>query len=204
MTSCEQVEVVKAGWIQKRGEHIKTWRPRYFILKSDGSFDGYKSDSQQAEKCNNFTVRGCQIMSINEPRPYTFIIRGLQYNTNIERMFSLDTERERQDWVEAIRNVANKLSEAEMRAEQNIGTDVEMGLIAEDELLNQKFSVQGTSNTKASGKRKVVSSTVTFLSFIHKLLLSQHVTFCTIIIAQRGTVYSIDIDNYCTHHFYDS
>lgn len=157
MTSREPVEVVKCGWIQKRGEHIKTWRPRYFVLKSDGSLVGYKSDSQQAEKCNNFTVRGCQIMSINEPRPYTFIIRGLQYNTNIERMFSLDTEQERLEWVEAIRNVANRLSEAELRAEQSLGTDVEMGLIAEDELLNQKFSVQGTSNAKASGKRKVVS-----------------------------------------------
>lgn len=113
-------------------------------------------------------------MSINEPRPYTFIIRGLQWNTNIERMFSLDTEQERQDWVEAIRNVANKLSEAEMRAEQNIGTDVEMGLIAEDELLNQKFSVQGTSNTKASGRRKVVSSTATFLLRRLTLFINVH------------------------------
>ena len=26
-------KVVKQGWLQKRGEHIRNWRPRYFILK---------------------------------------------------------------------------------------------------------------------------------------------------------------------------
>ena len=25
------------------GEHIKTWRPRYFVLKKDGFFYGYNS-----------------------------------------------------------------------------------------------------------------------------------------------------------------
>ena len=35
--------------------------------------------------------------------------------------------------------------------------DVEMASIAEDELLNEKFSVQGTSTGKISGRKKVVS-----------------------------------------------
>lgn len=48
---------------------------------------------------NNFTVKGCQIMSTDRPKPYTFIIRGLQWTTVIERMFHVDTEGERCDFV---------------------------------------------------------------------------------------------------------
>lgn len=45
------------------GEYIKTWRPRYFILKSDGSFIGYKekpevSSDHSLPPLNNFSVAG--------------------------------------------------------------------------------------------------------------------------------------------------
>lgn len=98
--------VVKEGWLFKRGEHIKNWRRRYFILRSDGSLVGYKNlpDTQvPTEPSNNFTVARCQIMSVDRPRPYTFIIRGLQLTTVIERMFYVETETERTQWVDAIR-----------------------------------------------------------------------------------------------------
>lgn len=99
-------QVIKEGWLYKRGEHIKNWRSRYFILRSDGSLVGYKNlptTQVPSEPSNNFTVARCQIMSVDRPRPYTFIIRGLQWTTVIERMFSCETELERAAWVEAIR-----------------------------------------------------------------------------------------------------
>jgi RAC serine/threonine-protein kinase len=99
-------QVVKEGWLFKRGEHIKNWRRRYFILRSDGSLVGYKNlpdANVPTEPSNNFTVARCQIMSVDRPRPYTFIIRGLQLTTVIERMFYVDTELERTQWVDAIR-----------------------------------------------------------------------------------------------------
>ena len=41
------------------GEHIKTWRPRYFILKDNGQFNGFKkeptTDQDLADPLNNFT-----------------------------------------------------------------------------------------------------------------------------------------------------
>lgn len=105
--SSSSVHIVKEGWLYKRGEHIKTWRQRYFILRSDGTLVGYKSypegASYQSEPSNNFTVRGCQIMSLDRPKPFTFIIRGLQWTTVIERTFHVDTEHERTQWVDAIR-----------------------------------------------------------------------------------------------------
>lgn len=99
------VQIVKEGLLFKRGEYIKNWRPRYFILRDDGTLMGYKSktDAVTSERLNNFTVRGCQIMSVDRPKPYTFIIRGLQWANVIERTFHVESERERQEWMEAIR-----------------------------------------------------------------------------------------------------
>lgn len=100
------MSIVKEGWLFKRGEHIKNWRPRYFILRDDGSLMGYKSKpdaTNPAEQLNNFTVRGCQIMSVDRPKPFTFIIRGLQWANVIERTFHVESEKERHEWMEAIR-----------------------------------------------------------------------------------------------------
>ena len=58
----------------------------------------------------------------------------------------------------SIRSVANRLNEVDQQSQtQQSIEDVEMASIAEDELLNEKFSVQGTSTGKISGRRKVVS-----------------------------------------------
>ena len=81
------------------GEHIKNWRSRYFILFDDGSLVGFKNKPESvgaySDPLNNFTVKGCQIMSVDRPKPYTFIIRGLQMTTVIERTFHVETEKER-------------------------------------------------------------------------------------------------------------
>ncbi|XP_024870390.1 RAC serine/threonine-protein kinase-like [Temnothorax curvispinosus] len=132
---------------------------------------------------NNFTVRGCQIMSVDRPKPYTFVIRGLQWTTVIERTFHVETEQEREDWVAAIRYVADRLANEEQQQEQPqmqqssssedvdmessvgarsdscsslgvVSTDIDGGSIDE---LSAKFSVQGTSSSKSTGKKKVVS-----------------------------------------------
>uniref|UniRef100_A0A4W5QF33 non-specific serine/threonine protein kinase n=1 Tax=Hucho hucho TaxID=62062 RepID=A0A4W5QF33_9TELE len=90
--SMNDISVVREGWLHKRGEYIKTWRPRYFILKSDGSFIGYKekpemSSDHSLPPLNNFSVAECQLMKTERPRPNTFVIRCLQWTTVIERTF---------------------------------------------------------------------------------------------------------------------
>ena len=80
----EQIQTCKQGWLQKRGksfkfiyiftiaaihlsllfvlgEHIKTWRPRYFVLRSDGNFIGYNSQPSSdylVEPNNTFYIKG--------------------------------------------------------------------------------------------------------------------------------------------------
>ncbi|XP_070493425.1 RAC serine/threonine-protein kinase-like [Chironomus tepperi] len=165
-------QIIKEGWLYKRGEHIKNWRSRYFILRSDGSLVGYKNRpdaSIPSEPSNNFTVARCQIMSVDRPRPFTFIIRGLQWTTVIERMFYVETDQERAQWVEAIRSVANRLSEIDQQKQQaQMNEDIEMVPIAEDALLNEKFSLQGTSTGKVSGRRKVTLENFEFLKVLGK------------------------------------
>ncbi|MGH0119193.1 UNVERIFIED_CONTAM: hypothetical protein FKN15_013288 [Acipenser sinensis] len=108
-----EVTVVREGWLHKRGEYIKTWRPRYFILKSDGSFIGYKEKPETSDHIlpplNNFTVGECQLMKTERPRPNTFMIRCLQWTTVIERTFHVDSPEEREEWIRAIQTVANSL-----------------------------------------------------------------------------------------------
>lgn len=59
----------KCSNVYDSGEYIKTWRPRYFILKSDGSFIGYKEkpdlNDQTSPPLNNFSVAGKSCIEIN-------------------------------------------------------------------------------------------------------------------------------------------
>lgn len=176
-------QTVKEGWLMKRGEHIKTWRQRYFVLRSDGALMGYRSrpadNTQSDQLLNNFTVRGCQIMAVDRPKPFTFIIRGLQWTTVIERTFAVDTEVERQAWTEAIRNVASRLSEmgetAMSPSSQTDMGDVDMAGIAEVEL-SEQFSVQGTTRN-SSGVKKVVRNRKFIDPFVRILVLTADLLF---------------------------
>ena len=74
-------QIVKEGWLQKRGEifiqanhsllsnlpqsgeYIKNWRARWFILYSDGTFRGFKAKTPggtgaQQDALNNFKIDG--------------------------------------------------------------------------------------------------------------------------------------------------
>uniref|UniRef100_A0A672QQ02 non-specific serine/threonine protein kinase n=1 Tax=Sinocyclocheilus grahami TaxID=75366 RepID=A0A672QQ02_SINGR len=111
------VVIVKEGWLHKRGEYIKTWRPRYFLLKSDGTFIGYKERPQDVDQLetplNNFSVAQCQLMKTERPKANTFIIRCLQWTTVIERTFHVETPEEREEWTKAIQAVADSLQKQE-------------------------------------------------------------------------------------------
>ena len=62
---------------------------------------------------NNFTVRDSQIMKTDRPKQFTFIIRGLQWTSVIERTFHVESDAEREQWCTAIANVINDLPSSE-------------------------------------------------------------------------------------------
>ncbi|VDO79388.1 unnamed protein product [Soboliphyme baturini] len=109
-------QVVHEGWLLKRGEHIKNWRSRYFVLFDDGTLLGFKQQPAPGvynDPLNDFTVKRCQLMKVEGPRPNTFLVRGLQWTTVIERTFCTATSEEREQWVAALYSVAKKLKDDE-------------------------------------------------------------------------------------------
>ncbi|XP_069681638.1 RAC serine/threonine-protein kinase isoform X2 [Periplaneta americana] len=165
--------IVKEGWLFKRGEHIRNWRSRYFVLLDDGSLIGFKTKPEHnlSDPLNNFTVKGCQIMTCDRPKPYTFLIRGLQWTTVIERTFHVESDKEREDWVAAIRYVADRLAESEdvdMASADRTGQCSDGYDVTTIDELSAKFSVQGTSSSKTSGKKKVTLENFEFLKVLGK------------------------------------
>ena len=51
----------------------------------------------------------CQILKMEKPKQNTFVIRGLQWTTVVERMFFVETAEEREAWITAIHEVADNL-----------------------------------------------------------------------------------------------
>jgi len=165
--------IVKEGLLFKRGEHIKNWRQRYFVLKEDGLFLGFKSKPSPSDfndPLNNFTVKGCQIMTADRPKPFTFLIRGLQMTTVVERMFHVETAVERADWLKAIEGVKGLLEQEAGQAANISDTEGESSKGEKDLELDpfqSIFAKQGEVQ-KRSGSRKVTFENFEFLKVLGK------------------------------------
>ncbi|WKY10368.1 hypothetical protein Q1695_002597 [Nippostrongylus brasiliensis] len=99
------------GWLHKKGEHIRNWRPRYFILFHDGALLGFKAKPKLGqpfpEPLNDFMVKDAQAIRYDRPRANMFMIRCLQWTTVIERTFYAETAESRERWIAAIEQIAN-------------------------------------------------------------------------------------------------
>lgn len=156
-----ELYTVKEGWLMKRGEYIKNWRPRYFVLRSDGSFLGFKDkpkgEINSVDPLNNFSVERCQIMKQNKPKPNGFVIRCFQLTTLVERTFAVDSSSDREDWISAIEDVSNRMKKEEKARDGAISSthdsDASSKMTLEDfEML--KVLGKGTFGKVMLGKEK--------------------------------------------------
>ena len=56
-------------------------------------------------------------MKQERPKSNTFIIRGLQWTTVVERMFCVESQEEREEWIAAIQLVSDELKNSDEGAE---------------------------------------------------------------------------------------
>eukprot|EP00050_Salpingoeca_kvevrii_P016733 m.58125 g.58125 ORF g.58125 m.58125 type:complete len:481 (+) comp7124_c0_seq1:1-1443(+) len=110
-------EVAKEGWLLKRGEYIRAWRPRYFQLKTDGTFRGYKQQPTEEDNPVNVFEIGNSTIAPDDPvdakkGKYGFKIRFMQLTRVIERAFHTETKEERDAWMEAYVAVQKNFSKS--------------------------------------------------------------------------------------------
>ncbi|OQV11393.1 RAC serine/threonine-protein kinase [Hypsibius exemplaris] len=160
------VRRVKEGWLLKRGEHVKTWRPRYFILFENGHLLGFKDRPTDIHNpTNSFTVKGCQIMKTDKPKPNTFLVRGLQLTNVIERMFNAENDQEREEWCRGIQFVADKVKFEEiLQPRTAISTDP----VPMQDLVNQKKMAIGTSSKPHKDGKKITLDDFEFIKVLGK------------------------------------
>ncbi|CAI2354434.1 unnamed protein product [Caenorhabditis sp. 36 PRJEB53466] len=105
-------DVVIEGWLHKKGEHIRNWRPRYFILFYDGALLGFRAKPKESvpypEPLNDFMIKDASTMLFEKPRPNMFMVRCLQWTTVIERTFYAESAEARQKWIEAIEAITKR------------------------------------------------------------------------------------------------
>ena len=92
----------RVGWLQKQGEHIKTWRRRWFVLKAGHIFWFKGNDvTPQSQPRGVIEVKTCLSVkgaedALNKPCAF-------EISTNFDTMYFIaDSDKEKEDWINSI------------------------------------------------------------------------------------------------------
>jgi RAC serine/threonine-protein kinase len=162
-------KVVKEGWLLKRGEYIASWRPRYFILRGDGTFRGFKNKPAKKTDApiNFFDITNSTVTTDDsqaKKSKFGFTIRFMQVSRVIERTFHLDSTTERDEWMTAYKSVKQELDgyrtqsavsvDERMRAVSFIGGKITKIQMAIDDFDMLKVLGKGTFGKVMLAKQK--------------------------------------------------
>lgn len=147
-TIIKQEKIVKEGKVLKRGEHIHTWRPRYFILFEDGTFVGYKVKpaSPGTDCLNIFSVKGSQVTKKNFAGKPGFTLRCLQIDSYVDRNFQLEDDPERDAWCMHIERIGTKVKT------QNSAPSDDLSIYTDPSKTKTKISLEDFELLKVLGK----------------------------------------------------
>ncbi|KAJ6429253.1 hypothetical protein OIU84_020808 [Salix udensis] len=92
----------RTGWLMKQGEHIKTWRRRWFILKQGKLF--WFKDSTVTRVCKPrgvIPVASC--LTVKGAEDVLHKQNAFELSTRSDTMYFIaDSEKEKEDWINSI------------------------------------------------------------------------------------------------------
>lgn len=92
----------RAGWLMKQGEYIKTWRRRWFVLKQ-GKLFWFKSDVVTPDSVPRGVIEVHRCLSIKGAEDTINKPHSFELSTTTDNMFFIaDTEKEKEDWINAV------------------------------------------------------------------------------------------------------
>lgn len=95
-------EPERQGWLQKQGDHIKTWRRRWFVLKG-GRIFWFKSDAVTADSVPRGAIDMSKCLSVRGAEDALNKRNAFEIAGNATAMyFVADTEKEKEDWINSI------------------------------------------------------------------------------------------------------
>ena len=92
----------RAGWLMKQGEHIKTWRRRWFVLKG-GKIFWFKYDGVDAQSEPRGAIDVSRCLSVKGAEDAINKQYAFEVSTNFETMYFIaDNDKDKEDWINAI------------------------------------------------------------------------------------------------------
>jgi hypothetical protein len=92
----------RAGWLMKQGDHIKTWRRRWFVLKQ-GKIFWFKSDVVTPDSVPRGVIDVNKCLSIKGAEDTINKAFAFEISTHDDsKFFITDSEKEKEDWINAV------------------------------------------------------------------------------------------------------
>ena len=104
------------GWLAKQGEHFRTWRRRWFVLK-DGHLAWFKSNAVNAKTLPRGVIPLSTVESVSIPadstvgKPFGIHIAGAHAMKVGAQFLVADSEQERKFWIDALRRATQTSGE---------------------------------------------------------------------------------------------
>merc|ERR1719228_2118004 len=93
------IHIVQQGWMMKEGGLVKSWKRRYFVLKTNKVLNYYESDNSSMVKGN---VTLSEVVSVQKKQKKSFSLVTQKRTWN----FACASTEVRDKWVDNIANVA--------------------------------------------------------------------------------------------------
>jgi len=92
----------RTGWLMKQGEYIKTWRRRWFVLKQ-GKIFWFKSDIVTPDSVPRGVIEVRKCLSIKGAEDAINKPHAFEISTTDDNMFFIaDSDKEKEDWINAV------------------------------------------------------------------------------------------------------